>query len=76
MIENVQNVNLHVQFVTVNIFALNCFQACDGSAGQHVTTLRLTEADFRLFPDDHAARRGEDGRVKIPDLVAVQFRKE
>ena len=65
-----------MQFVTVNIFALNCFQACDGSAGQHVTTLRLTEADFRLFPDDHTARRGEEGRFKIPDLVAVQLRKE
>ena len=65
-IENIQNVILHVRFVSANIFSLNCFQACVGSAGQHVTTLRLTEANFRLFPCDPKDRRREERRFEIP----------
>ena len=47
------------------------FQTCVGSAGQNVTTIRITEADFCQFPDDHTNRQRDDCRFKIHDLVAV-----
>ena len=42
----------------------------------NVTTIRMTESDFRQFPDDQTDRRRDEGRLQIPDLMAIQFRKE